>query len=208
VRALALLVTLTGAVAGTSALAAAPASAAQSNQEWFGSNDGILSSDYSWRYLGGPIAWAPSVQIHTANGGRCLDLNGNNFFSWPMNNGWPLNSTQLQLWDCKAVLDGSAANQRWTQQDNGDGSWTYYVSSWYNGQGARPYCLDSLGGHHYDGSPVEVWACDPSQPNPSQRWTIGPQGQLQSVDSPGFCADATNWGSWDGTPIQLWSCAY
>jgi hypothetical protein len=125
-----------------------------------------------------------------------------------MTNGYPLNGTQAQLWDCKPVGLSNSSNQFWQQQDNGDGSWTYYVRASYNGGLNSPYCLDSLGGHHYDGSPVEVWACNLATPNASQKWTIGPASQLQSVDSPGYCADATDWGSGDGTPIQLWQCAY
>jgi len=197
---------LAALIGAVGAVSAAPASAAQANQQWYGSNGGWSGSDYSWHYLGDPSPTGSVIQIHSGNGGRCLDMNGNNFFLWPMNNGYPLNATQVQLWDCKAVTDGSIENQQWVQQDNGDGSWTYYVADWYNGIAVQPYCLDSLGGHHYDGSPVVVWACNLSDPNPSQRWTIGPGSQLESVDSPGFCADATNGGSGNGTPIQLWWC--
>ena len=47
-------------------------------------------------------------------------MSGNNYFNWPMNNGYPLNGTQAQLRDCKAVTDVSLGNQKRVQQDNGD----------------------------------------------------------------------------------------
>ena len=201
--------TLAAAIGLLAGFSASPASAAQANQEWFGSNAHWYSNNYAWYPLGDPIAAVTdAMQIHSLNGGRCLDVPGNNFFSFPMTNGYPLNDTQVQLYDCKGVTDSTIENQEWYQQDNGDGSWTYHADTFYSWAPNRPYCLDSLMNHQYDGSPVAVWACNLSDPDPAQRWTIGPESQLQSVEAPGFCADGTNWGSGDGTPIQLWQCAY
>jgi hypothetical protein len=42
----------------------------------------------------------------------------------------------------------------------------------------------------------------------AQEWTIGPDSQLQSVDSPGKCMDDKNWGDYNGAQAQLWDCAY
>ena len=40
-------------------------------------------------------------------------------------------------------------------------------------------------------------------------WTIGWNGQLQSVDSAAqhLCLDDTNWNPNDGAQMQLWQCA-
>jgi hypothetical protein len=100
----------------------------------------------------------------------------------------------VQLWSC-----ASTWNQLWSQQQNASGSVSYLIR--HNGD----YCLDSLMGRHYDGSPVEVFPCNGDA---AQRWTRGPSGQLQSVDSPGYCLDATNWGVTNGTRLQLWRCNF
>ena len=183
-------------LAGGVVAAALPgvASATQANQAWAGTYAG---NGY-WNYLGNPSGGGSFVgPIHNFNAGSgmCLDVPGYNFD----NSLDPLfpNGTQVELYSCNG-----GANQDWHQQDNGDGSWTYKVYDSAAGL-TSPYCLDSLGGHHYDGLPVEIYVCNGDN---AQRWTIGPGGELQSVDSPGFCADATNWGTTDGTPIQLWQC--
>jgi Ricin-type beta-trefoil lectin domain len=58
---------------------------------------------------------------------------------------------------------------------------------------------------HIPASSVEVYPCNGGN---AQKSTIGPGGQLQSVDSSGFCADDTNFGTSDGSKIQLWYCVY
>lgn len=179
-------------------LAACPgiASAAQANQAWAGS----YADNGYWNYLGYPSgggSFEGPIRNFNAGSGMCLDVPGGSFFAAPYIDDGDPSGAQVQLWSCNG-----GHNQAWTQQDNGDGSWSYSVYESYKGE---HYCLDSLAGHHYDGSPVEVYLCNDG---PWQRWTIGPGGQLQSVDSPGFCADATNWGTGDGTQIQLWQCAY
>jgi hypothetical protein len=170
------------------------AAAGQTNQEWFGPY---------WSYLGNPSGgWHYTGHIHNYNAtGLCLDVPGPAFFAQGYEPGDP-SGAQVQLWDCEPDNNWNYfanANQQWHQVDNGDGSWSYQVS-----EGNVAYCLDSLGGHHYNGSPVEVFRCNGGG---AQRWTIGWQGQLRSVDSPGFCADAQNWGTGNGTKIQLWWCA-
>jgi hypothetical protein len=176
-------------------LAACPgvASATQANQAWAGTQN----SNGVWNYLGDPSGgggFTGEIRNFNAGSGMCLDVPGTNFLTYGI---FP-DGDQVQLWGCNG-----GDNQKWQQQNNGDGSWTYkayYSADW----GVPiPYCLDSLGGHHYDGSPVEVYVCSGSN---AQKWTIGPGGELQSVDSPGFCADATDWGTTDGTQIQLWQC--
>jgi len=169
-------------------LAACPgiASAAHANQAWAGSQN----SNGVWNYLGntsGAGAFEGQIRNFNAGSGMCLDVPASAY-----NSGNP-GGTQVDLYSC----DGGA-NQLWFQGDNEDGTWSFPMID-----GGGFLCLDSLQGHHYDGSPVEVWPCNGDN---AQKWTIGPGGELESVDSPGFCADATNWGTTDGTPIQLWQC--
>jgi hypothetical protein len=165
-------------------LAACPgiASATQANQAWAGTQ----AANGDWNYLGntsGGNNFMGGIRNFNAGSGMCLDVP-----SW----GFDPSGTQVDLHDC------STARGVWFQVDNHDGSWSYQMIG-----GASSVCLDSLQGHHYDGSPVEVFPCNGDN---AQKWTIGPGGELQSVDSQGFCADATNWGTTDGTPIQLWQC--
>jgi hypothetical protein len=173
------------------------AHAAQANQMWFGPY---------WSYLGYPSGGGSYVNhIHTFQApDKCLEVPGWAFFT---DYGFEyivehdISGQQVQLWDCEPQDEQHDydRNQIWNQQDNGDGSWSFYLT------GSTNYCLDSLGGHHYNGSLVEVYPCNGDN---AQKWTIGPSGQLQSVGSPGYCADDTNWGTGNGSQIQLWQCAY
>jgi hypothetical protein len=180
------------------------AHAAQANQEWFGPY---------WSYLGYPSGGGSYINhIHNFQApDKCLEVPGWAFYTdyYVTIVEHDASGAQVQLWTCEPQDTDHdwGRNQIWNQHDNGDGSWSYYVTgnSTFGPPGGTDYCLDSLGGHHYNGSPVEVFPCNYG---PSQRWTIGPSGQLQSVDSPGYCADDTNWGTSDGSQIQLWQCAY
>lgn len=179
---------LTGGVAYASA---------QANQMWFGPY---------WSYLGWTSGETYYGHIHTFQASdKCLDVPGYRFYYLDSNNNpqeTDPSGAQVQLWDCQPNTIGYDydKNQLWQQQDHFDGSWSYYVS---NAKGF--FCLDSLLGHHFNGSPVEVYQCNGDN---AQRWTIGPNGQLQSVDSPGYCLDDANWGTDNGSKMQLWQCAY
>lgn len=181
--------------AGMAVAAPGIASAAQANQQWFG----YVSNGFGY-WLGNPSASADggsySGQIHNWQApSLCLDVPGPSFFqSGYFEPGNPAGA-QVQLYNCTGN-----DNQGWFQLDNRDGSWSYYTVD-----GTTDYCLDSLAGHHYPGSPVEVYPCNGGN---AQKWTIGPGGQLQSVDSPGFCADDRDFGTAPGSQIQLWYCAY
>ena len=161
------------------------ASVAQANQEWAGTYAG---NGY-WDYLGYPSGGGSFVgSIYNFNAGSSLDVPGPRFYSQGHGPGNP-SGAQVQLWSCD-----EGANQQWHQQDNGDGSWSYSVDDY-----GTNYCLDSLTGRHYLQTPVEVYPCSAGN---AQKWTIGPEGQLQNVDSPGLCADATGFGTSDGTQIH------
>jgi hypothetical protein len=191
--------------AGTALFAGGPASAdAHTNQQWY-------SNVYGGSYLGNDSSASDEFHIYPAAAtDKCLDVPGNRFYyvAWDVFSGLvdhqlDPSGAQVQMWDCEPAdhQHDYDANQQWTERDNGDGSWTFTV---FDGEN-HFYALDSLGGHDYDSSPVEVY---PANYGSSQRWTIGPDAQLQSVDSPGKCLDDTSWGDYNGSPIQLWSCAY
>ena len=173
---------------------------AQANQTWISPSGAYLGWTSGEWYYG---------HIHSNNApSQCLDVPGNKFYDafwvgqagYTTENGYDPSGAQVQVWDCEPndVQHDYDRNQLWQQVDNGDGSWSFYVQ-----HAKGNFCLDSLGGHHYDSSPVEVYPCNYGS---SQRWTIGPSGQLQSVDSPGYCLDDTNWDPYG--QLQLWHCAY
>ena len=173
----------------------------QATQQWFGPSCG----NGCGIYLGWPSGEWYNGHIHTFNAmSMCLDVPGSQFYGTNGLTTWDLNPSgaQVQLWTCMPDYEeyDYDKNQIWQQQDNGNGSWSYFVSNLYGN-----FCLDSLAGHHYNGSPVEVYQCNGDN---AQRWTIGPGGQLQSVDSPGYCLDDTNWNPNDGAQMQLWQCSY
>ena len=170
----------------------------QANQTWFGP---------AWTYLGWTSGEWYYGHIHTLNApDKCLEVDGSGFYGALGDSSDEINydpsGEQAQLWDCEP--NDSAhdydKNQLWQQQDNGDGSWTFYLQ-----HSKGNYCLDSLAGHHFEASPVEIFPCNGGN---AQKWTIGPSGQLQSVDSPGYCLDDRDWNAQDGAQMQLWWCAY
>jgi hypothetical protein len=190
------------------ALAAGPASAdPTANQEWR-TEDGVT-------FLGDPAGSNYHGHIKTLqNTDKCMAANSTvaqytNQYSW--------DGHSVMLWDCWYAPDQSDTYyaQQWTQNDNGDGTWTYNITMPYYGpdtvgpSGWTSVCLDSLGGHAYDGSPVQVFGCNYQD---QQRWTIGYSGQLQSVGAgdlgANMCLDDTNWGTTNGSLMQLWQCAY
>jgi hypothetical protein len=149
---------------------------------------------------------------------KCLDVPGYAFYNlgFVQNQGLvptelDASGAQLQLYDCQPgdANHDFARNQIWNQQDNGDGSWTYFVT------GAQNFCLASLGFRsdplgsqipNIAGSPIEVEPCSGAN---SQKWTIGPNGELQSVDSVGYCADidqAIFQGDGNGAQVVLEPC--
>ena len=181
--------------AGGVVIAACPgvASATQANQAWAGTQN----SNGVWNYLGntsGGGSFRGQIRNFHAGSGMCLTAPGLTIAGEPT-------GQQVELDNCEDDTNHSATSQDWSQTDNGDGSWSIWLL--LPGDTLNQGCLDSLAGHHYDGSPVEVWECNGDN---AQKWTIGPGGELQSVDAPGFCADATNWGTGNGTKIQLWQC--
>jgi hypothetical protein len=203
-----------GAIALVAALGLAPGgvarAAAQANQEWFGAE----ANGYGY-YLGDSSGGGRyHGHIHTFNApDKCLDVPGDRFFYTdsiapytPFLSADPSGAT-VQLWDCEPQTPdhGFGANQWWVQVDNGDGSWSFTIR---NDTGL--YCLDAVppgvAGYDYNGNPVVVNACQ--QGTTSQAWTIGPQGQLQSVRFPGYCLDDTGWGRGNGTPLQVYPCQY
>jgi hypothetical protein len=185
-------------VAGTSVFVGGTAFAQpQGNQQWF--------SDYNgWSPLGPLSPTGTYFHIHPATApDKCLDVPGWAFYTHVFDNTeHDPSGTTVQLWDCESAdwYHDYAKNQQWGQVDNGDGSWSFVVDNF-----AGEYALDSLGGHNYDGSPVQVFDFNDGFP---QRWTIGPDYQLQSVGAPGKCLDDTGYGDYNGVQMQLWDCAY
>jgi hypothetical protein len=176
------------------------AHAALASQQWFGVTGNVLGIPSGG---GSYIDHIHNVEAPNA----CLDVPGNRFFEYQASNTsipeLDASGTQVQLFDCEPA-DGPHdfdRNQIWNQQDNGDGTWTYFVT------GAFPFCLDTLGIQNSAGSPVEVEHCNGAN---SQKWTIGPDGELESVDSQGYCADinqATFQGGGNGAQVALEPCA-
>jgi len=185
-----------GLAGGVVAACPGVASATQANQAWAGTQN----SNGIWNYLGntsGGGGFRGQIRNFHAGSGMCLSV-PDSAFNPPF--GVP-SGAQVELDGCQNDANHADTSQDWIQSDNGDGSWSYSIL--LTSDLVQDECLDSLAGHHYDGSPVEVWPCNGDS---AQKWTIGPGGELQSVDAPGFCADATNWGTTNGTPIQLWRC--
>jgi hypothetical protein len=154
-----------------------------------------------------PLSYATCIgHLHNAEGqGKCLDVPGNHFYQLIDDQGhWNFldaSRTPVQLWDCEPQDEqhGYDYNQIWYQLNNGDGSWTYFVS------GNQDYCLDSQG-LQSPGSPVVVWSCNGGN---NQKWTLGPAGQFESVGSPGYCADinqASFQGDGNGAQVVLEPC--
>ncbi|MEV8096762.1 ricin-type beta-trefoil lectin domain protein [Kitasatospora sp. NPDC085879] len=139
------------------------------------------------RVLGGQSGGAGAqVRLHTvtAGAGKCLGM------APPARMGAP-----LVLWDC-----GTSTVQSFTQQDNGDGTWSYWVPG--TTPGSR-YCIDSIAGHHNNGTVIGFYPCSGAN---DQKWVVGPRSQLQAVDSPGKCMDERYSRTDNGTVMWLWDC--
>ncbi|PBC69597.1 ricin-type beta-trefoil lectin protein [Streptomyces sp. TLI_235] len=142
---------------------------------------------------GGRVPGKPSggggaqVRLHTitAGAGKCLGM------APPARLGAP-----LVLWDC-----GTATVQTFTQQDNGDGTWSFSVPG--STPGSR-FCMDSIAGRHDNGTPIGFYPCSGAN---DQKWVVGPRSQLQAVDSPGKCADERFSRTDNGTAMWMWDCA-
>jgi hypothetical protein len=196
------------AIALLAALCLAPGgvvhAAAQANQEWFGQTD----INGNRLFLG------------NASGGNNFTNYIRSFTAFDMCLGVPLNMwmtpgaipfAPLQRFDCQPVSLGPSffGIQIWHQQDNGNGSWLIYLQNdGSNGDGNYgSYCLDSQAGGGGAGSPVLVTRCDTGA-TVSEEWTIGRQGQLQSVGSPGYCLDDGGSNANNGLPVMLSPCQY
>jgi hypothetical protein len=186
-----LLVALLG-VAPRGTVHAAPAS-----QQWVG---------VTGNYLGITSGGGSYIdRIHNlAAPSLCLDVPGNRFYlnEFFYISEMDASGAQVELFDCQPsdVQHDYDRNQIWNQQDNGDGSWTYFVT------GAQNFCLDSLGVRNLSGSAIEVEPCSGAT---SQKWYIGPDGELESVDSAGYCADinqSTFQGDGNGAQVALEPC--
>ncbi|WP_326782890.1 RICIN domain-containing protein [Streptomyces sp. NBC_00151] len=164
-------------VIGTAATASA--GEPQTNQQWVSDR---------WTRLG-PASGGDGVRIlmHVRHAGpsKCLGI------ALPSRQG-----ASAILWDC----DGHSA-QSFTQHDNRDRSWTFSVVD--KTTGAR-YCLDANNSGHANGARVAFKACIWSV---AQKWVIGREDQLQSVQSPGKCLDDTDRATKNGTKMQTWDCA-
>jgi hypothetical protein len=172
------------------------AHAAQASQQWLGVTGnflGITSGGGSY------IDHIHNLEALT----QCLDVPGSAFYN---NNGLfntelDASGAQVQLYACQPadVQHDYDRNQIWNQQDNGDGSWTYFVT------GAQSFCLDSLG-LHGRATPITVEPCSGAN---SQKWFIGLNGELQNVATDGYCADidqATFGGDGNGAQVVLKPC--
>jgi hypothetical protein len=170
--------------------------AAQASQQWIGATGyflGITSGGGSY------IDHIHNVEAQT----KCLDVPGSAFYQnhGLFNTELDASGAQVQLADCQPgdVQHDYDRNQIWNQQDNGDGSWTYFVT------GAGIFCLDSLG-LHGRATPIKVEQCSGAN---SQKWFIGRNGELQNVATNGYCADidqATLQGDGNGAQVVLKPC--
>jgi hypothetical protein len=185
--------------------------AAQVDQEWFGAVD----SNGNGYYLGvesGGSGYVGNIHTFIASD-KCLDVPGGSFFTVDQGgNGYAYggnaSGTQVQLWDCEPQdpAHGYDANQQWYQSDNGDGTWGFYVVDGPDVYGNTVYyCLDAGRSNAGTGSPVKVKTCNGTS---AQQWTIGPEGQVQSVGSPGACLDAPDFTDSNGVRIVLGPCQY
>ncbi|MFI8301803.1 RICIN domain-containing protein [Streptomyces nigra] len=151
----------------------------QTNQQWVSDR---------WKRLG-PASGGDGARIlmHVRHAGpsKCLGI------ALPSQQG-----ASAILWDC----DGHSV-QSFTQHDNRDQSWTFSVVD--KTTGAR-YCLDANNSTHVNGARVAFKACVWSM---AQKWVIGSEDQLQSVQSPGKCLDDTDRLTKNGTKMQTWDCA-
>jgi hypothetical protein len=199
------------------------ARAALASQEWAG---------VGGTFLGNPSGGGSYINhIHNVEApNACLDVPGSSFYTFngvsdatsigaaspnALQEQAPIGA-QVQLFDCEPqdVAHDFGRNQIWNQQDNGDGTWSYFVTGNFlpaddgtNNGTSTDYCLDSLGIQNTAGSPVEVETCNGAN---SQRWNIGPDGELQSVDSAGYCLDinqATFGSDGNGAKVVLEPCA-
>jgi hypothetical protein len=181
---------------------------AGTNIEWFGYED---SNGYGY-YLGYSSGGSGYVgNIHTFLApSKCLDIPGGQFFTtgqagnFNAPGGNPTGAV-LQLYDCMPPIGehGNDLNQLWHQVDNGDGSWTYYVDDGPDIAGnTYYYCLDSV---NQPSATVEPCV---STGTLSQKWTIGPQGQVQSVGDPGACLQTDSFNGANGDTISLGFCQY
>jgi hypothetical protein len=205
------------AIALLAALCLAPGgvvhAAAQANQEWFGAE----ANGYGY-YLGlssGGNGYRG--HIHTFNASdKCLEVVGQDFYSAGFNgvgvssNSQNANGDQVHIWDCEPAdaAHGYDLNQLWTQEDEHNGSWLFYLVGWGNDKVngvSSIYCLDAPGGQV--NSPVVVTRCNGGITY-SELWTIGPQGQLQNVGGPGLCMDDSGWNPNNGAKMILWWCQY
>jgi hypothetical protein len=212
---------LTTAVLSTIALVAALClapggvvhAAAPASEEWFGAYD----SQYVY-YLG--YSSGPNYYGHIHNftaSTKCLDVPGGAFFTTDPTTGagYQLGGNptgaQIQMWDCQRQdIDD---NQMWTQVLLNDGNWAFYVNDGYTPNGSpNDFCIDAaqntsggVPGFEGIGAPAEVMPCNNSL---SQEWSIGPQGQLQSVAFPGACLDDNDPGDQNGVGVTLQDCQY
>lgn len=151
----------------------------RTNQQWV--------SD-SWRELGAASGGdGARVLMHVRHVGpsKCLGI------ALPSGQG-----ASGILWEC----DGNSV-QSFTQHDNRDQSWTFSVVDKATG---KRYCLDADNSGHLNGAVVAFYSCSGSK---AQKWVVGREDQLQSVQSPGKCLDDTDRETKNGTRIQLWDCA-
>jgi hypothetical protein len=191
---------------------------AGSDQEWFGAEANGLGYFLGVSSGGGSYAG----HIHTfISSSKCLDVPGQQFFvpgtiSTVPTFGGNATGAVLQLWDCQPPdgAHGYDANQLWYQWDNGNGSWSFYVIDGPDrNNNTTFYCIDSVGGPTdrqagpIFGNPVAV-VVNPCSGVTSQAWTIGPQGQVQSVNYPGYCLEDPDRDGANGFQVFLGHCAY
>merc|ERR1719329_1859409 len=69
-------------------------------------------------------------------------------------------------------------------------------------------CLDLQDGVEADGGKLQIWSCDPNNPNANQRWLRrGTEIVHQTSDGRDLCVDIPSNDHSDGNKLQIWSCA-
>lgn len=69
-------------------------------------------------------------------------------------------------------------------------------------------CLDLTDGAEQDGTKLQVWTADPSNPNSNQRWQRrGTEILHHTADGRDLCIDIPNNDHSNGNNLQVWTCA-
>ena len=132
-----------------------------------------------WVYGVRADRWLYQNMELVTNGGKCIDVPGQNF----------RDGQAVQLYDC----NGSAAQQ-----------WTYEPSTHLLRAAKNNMCLDARAYGTSNGTVVQIWTCTGAS---NQQWIPSKGGFASGILFSFACLDVdANGKNANGTKIQLWSC--